>query len=369
MPITLRDFLKFPFNGGKGVRASQIADVDVPALSGMVVDLQNEKLPYKWRFAINKTQNFVGADFRHLLLSTYSPYRELNLPTYTDSDYFAGIAIPLDAPEGNISTRYYRRREAPLYITADDPNDPPVPHRLWISNNYLPTRSSGSQLTLVPQLRLSRYSRYIAVTETAAVPQDDDAWRLSHSPVLSVQDFDGGARHVHIALPHGGAAPTDIRIATENSPNIVAQFPAAALRQFAGESGPHQVYSSAALPAATYSERDLIVLPERAGIPYYVAPTDFTPVDVGFNWRAGLLQRSALYYDNAIWLLRLEGDRSISPPPTFWRGRRGMGQRRQMCPSRRPMTADGYLRFRPAGISRRDSVRQAGRRPHRLRTR
>ena len=32
MSIVLRDFLTFPFNGGKGIRAAQIADVDVPAL-------------------------------------------------------------------------------------------------------------------------------------------------------------------------------------------------------------------------------------------------------------------------------------------------------------------------------------------------
>ena len=87
--------------------------IRVEAVEEGVDHLLAGRLGYVWRYAIGKTQNFVGTDFRHLLLSTHSPYPQLDLPEFSDSDYFGAIAVPLDAPEGNFSTRTYRRRGGP----------------------------------------------------------------------------------------------------------------------------------------------------------------------------------------------------------------------------------------------------------------
>ena len=103
MPITLRDYLTFPFADGRGIRASQIADVDVPVLSTTVDDLKSGRLGYDWRFAVKRSQDFVGDDFVHLLESVSSEFPDLNRPAFAGvNTYFGAVAIPLAAPEAAV---------------------------------------------------------------------------------------------------------------------------------------------------------------------------------------------------------------------------------------------------------------------------
>ncbi len=295
MPITLRDFLNFPFNGGRGIRADQIADVDVPVLARNVDDIMSGRLGYTWRYAILfRSQSPSEADLVHQMHSASSEFPELTTPEFTQEDtYFGAVAIPLAAPEAYVNAERslsanildrgsrYRRLQDPVYVNG-------VPHRVYVSRYYLrPSWESGAQLTLVPRLRFSRYARYAISSVSSGHPAFSDSWTRSNSPVLTLDGFAGQARHVHIAIPHGTVTPTRISLAAHGADNLAGAFTrAGSLLMIDGV--PYAVYSSDnRLAAAAYSGRSIVVLPERADIPYYEAPTVLADAAVGFTWYAG----------------------------------------------------------------------------------
>ena len=293
MAINFRDNITFLFNRGRGIRAVQIADVDVPALHTRVDDIKNQRLGFFWRFAVKRSQDFVEDDFLHLTESSSSEYPELDVPVFAGVfTYFGAIVTPMNEPEASVrvvagfSSDFlagnYRRRLEPLYI-----ND--VPHRLYIGRFYLtPVFESGQELKLELRLRLSRYGRYVITTPTAAVPAFPEGWTKSYSPVAGLGDFAGQDRFVHIALPHGAApVPTYVSAAEDGASNIAGDLTLDGSLVFL-DTTPYAVYSSdSALSAATYSGKDLVVLPERDGIFYHVAPTQLPNNPVGFTWYAG----------------------------------------------------------------------------------
>ena len=219
MPITLRDYLTFPFNAGKGIRATQIADVDVPALSTTVDDLKTGRLGYTWRYAIKRGQDFDSDAFVHLLEGASSGFPELVTPAFNDTDtYFGAVAIPLAEPEAAVLTdsgfaqdilnNYtYRRLEEPVYILD-------VPHRVWAGRFYLnpllrtaSAHSSSPRRLACPGTRVTPSRRRPTV-----VPAFGDIWSKSYSPVVPVGAYPG-SRFVHLLLPHGTApAPTPRRV-------------------------------------------------------------------------------------------------------------------------------------------------------------
>ena len=175
----------------------------------------------------------------------------------------------------------YRRRLEPLYILG-------VPYRVWIGRFYLnPLSESEAPLALVPKLRLSRYARYAIATAAAAAPAFGDAWGKAYSPVVPVGAY-AGARFVHILLPHGSApAPTFVSWAADAAANIAAAFTATGAIQMVN-AVPYAVFSSDAAIDQPAGVDELIVLPERANIPYFSPPTVLDNSDLGFTWYAGL---------------------------------------------------------------------------------
>ena len=293
MPITLRDYLTFPFNGGKGIRASQIADVDVPVLATNVDDLKTGRLGYTWRYAVRRSQDFTGDDFVHLLESAASGFPELTTPAFAGANtYFGAVAIPLAELEAAVEhDRFfgidilsgdfnYRRREEPLYILG-------VPHRAWIGRFYLnPASDSELPLKLVPKPRLSRYPRYAIATAPAGVPAFGDAWGKAYSPVVPTGSY-SGSRFVHLLLPHGTTpAPTWMAWNADGQGNIAGSFAATGVLQMV-DSIPYAEYSSAAALDQPADVDELIVLPERADIAYFSPPTVLDQSDLGFTWYAG----------------------------------------------------------------------------------
>ena len=267
------------------------------ALDTAVTNLQAGRLHYTWRFALGfRSQVFDEGDFMHLLLSAASDFPQLVAPEFTEEDtFFGGIAIPLSAPLAGVvrgtgfSARdlltdtgfYYRRVPEPLFIMG-------VPHRVYVSRYHLTRRSdSGAELTLTPRPKVAAYPRYAIATVAAAAPAFDDSWNKSYSPVIALGDFGGVARHVHVLLPHGTVPdPTLVMASVDGAANVAGAFMrAAGLYMIDGV--PYAVRSSGPLQPADYTNRDLIVLPQRDGVRYYEAPTTFPPQAVAFTWYMG----------------------------------------------------------------------------------
>ena len=279
-------------------QAQRLIHAALQPLTDRVEALESGRLSYTWRMAVKQnSQDFTEGDFAHLLDAASSEYPILPAPTFSGGDWIGAFLVPLFAPEGRVEASggfstdllrafgdIYRRVEEPLFFDG-------VPHRLHVGRrpiivDYL----SGTELTWIPRGQLSRYRRFTTVTETAAFPEHEDGdYRVSRSAVLPVAEFDGARRYVHVALPLGTTpAPNRIQRAVTGSPNIAGQFSLAQHIIRVDLTEPYAVYSSAtALDSATFSGTDLIVLPERDGILYHVAPTAFPNADVGFTWYAG----------------------------------------------------------------------------------
>lgn len=280
---------------------------DIAALEQRIDDINNAKLPYTWWYALAATQAPTEGDFVGVsAVASSSRYVDLDAPTFTTDDMFGVFAVPLDAPEAQIvdaglglgdllSPFSYRRLQAPLYISD-------IPYRAYVSRQHiLAAADSGRRLRLVPQLRLSRYTRYAIATAGAAAPVFSAQWSMSDSPVVALGEWGGQDRYVHYLIPESIAAPTLVSRAVDGAANIASQFQDGALIQVGGES--YRVRStSAALQASDYSGQDLIILPERAGIEYYEAPTVLANMDLGYTWYAGFYSwaRTAAHPDEPV---------------------------------------------------------------------
>ena len=296
MAITLRDFINFPFNNGKGIKAIQVADVDLPKIDKNVEALMTGRLGYVWKFAIDTTQNFTEDSFIHLLTSASSEFPELISPTFTELDtYFYGIATPLNVSEASIirsggysqnlfDAGVSRRIPIPLYINN-------IPHRVYISNYHAnPLYQSAIEYILHPRLRLSGYKRYVITTDLADFPTDSDEWSYSNTSVALLNNFNNVNKYCHIALPRGVAPePNFISVSNPNAVNIANLFTINSSGTLLMVNNvPYDVYSSnVKLAYNIYSAKDLIILPERSNIQYYREPTTLTNNDIGFTYYAG----------------------------------------------------------------------------------
>ena len=297
MPITLRDYLTFPFNGGKGVRASQIADVDVPGLDGNVADLMAGRLGYRWYAAIRRADhNFSGDDFQQLIEGASSDLRELTFPEFgADFTFLGAVATPLSAPEAQIlyersrfvvydltadsGVRRWLRVRAPVYILGD-------PYRFYVSGTFLSASSgfSGAAINLTQRPVLSSYPRYAISTDSADFPDFDASWASSPSPVITVNDY-SGARYLHLLLPHGTAPdPTMVSWAEDGAANIPVTS-SGLLTPIRGTV--HSRHTSEAPVAQPAGINRLVVLPERTGIGYWNPPLVFSDADLGFTYYGG----------------------------------------------------------------------------------
>ena len=300
MPITLRDFLSFPFNGGRGIRASQIADVDVPALHRSVSDVIAGRLGYRWYAAIRRVDHgFTGDDFVQLVNGARSDFPELTFPEFAAAETFLGaLATPLNAPEALVEhalgrflvyeltadsgLRRWWRVRSPVYILGD-------PYRFYVSPYFLsgPSQFSGATFKLTPRPALSSYDRYAVATDSAVFPDFGDSWSHSSSPVMRVDSF-SGSRYVHLLLPHGTApAPTSVTWAEDGAANI----PVTRLSGLAMIDGVvFARYTADAQVSQPANVGRLVVLPERDGIGYWEQPFVFPSDDVGFTWHGGFFR-------------------------------------------------------------------------------
>ena len=306
MPITFRDFLTFPFNEGRGIRASQLeGKIDKNQIDSEFIksvdNLLSGKLGFEWYLAIKNSQAFVPIDFiDESRINVKSEYPDMNLPIIPNDDYyFAAVAIPYTAREAALdyggrvfglnqlfdSGSIYRRQEIPIYL----PNfNGTIPHRLFISRFGISpsTFLAASEWILSIRHRVSDYNRYWILSSDA---QPDVStyqnWNKSYTPLIELGDFEGGDKYLHLAVRQD-IPPTSISIAAYGIANIFNSFRASG--QFDDSDIDYQVYSSInRLDAATYSEKDLLILPERLDLAYYEAPTVLPDEALASNWYAG----------------------------------------------------------------------------------
>lgn len=295
MAITLRDFLAFPFNGGRGIRASQIADVDLPALDSSVDAIKTGALGFEWYFAIKQTQDFRGGDFRPVVgRAVASSFPELEIPTISaDSTWFGAIAWPIDTALAHVNKgdffssdqidRVYRRQLEPVWIPGSDSVLRPC--RVWKGRHWLSTRDGGDELTFVPRPRYANYYRFADASVVAAT-SPNDPFTKSRTPQVALRDFGGLDRYLKVAVPEEQPDPTWISLATSGSANILGSF--AKLGPIVIDTVACNLWvSDAPVDAATYSEGSLIILPERASVNYFEPPLVLDQADIGFTWYAG----------------------------------------------------------------------------------
>ena len=270
-----------------------VVDVDEDLLARIDAVLSG-RLGYAWYYAINISQDFGEGDFLNLVHGRKSEFPEIETPAVlTYPTYFGAVAIPLNEPDAFVNQgsgfsalelldgpHIYRRIELPSFIDG-------LPHKVYVSRQYLTTYDSERELTLVPRPRLSRYPRYAIGSAGAAVPAFGDAWAKSNGPVVAMEDF-AGAQFIHFLLPHTTEVPdpTYVAAAVEGAVNVVAQFTEGGL-VMVGTDVFRSWSSQVPLAEATYAGRGLIILPEREGISYYEAPTVVPDADVGFTWYMG----------------------------------------------------------------------------------
>ena len=289
MPVTLRDFLIFPFNAGRGIRTAQldgtIPEAMVEELPQKVRDLQTGRLPFTWRVAIRQLHNaFTADDFVHQLESVASQFPELELPLW-NGDRFIAFAVPIDAPLVQLPRPGIPLRvRDPYYIQGK-------PHHVYIGKWPIDEYYGGREIEIVPRLRDFSYARYAQVSATNAIPAFGPAWASSTNPVLSLPDFGGADRYVHLLLPHGVApAPVLLSLAGSGSPNLAGDFNDGGGVIVMVDGSPYRPYTSDnALAAAEYSGQDILVLPERDGIEYFRPPTVTDNPELGHTWYAGFI--------------------------------------------------------------------------------
>ena len=279
--VTYFDFL---FNGGKGIRADQIANVDVPELQVRLDALASGQPGYTWYAGISLDQDFNTVDF---LGGSPSDFFQLEFPAVEDYSHFGGILIPYEAPESavtrsrsttNVLGGDFRQILEPFFLDGD-------PYRLYISALLLrASLYSGELLDLNPTPRASAFDRYFILTELALPPAFDDNWTETKSVLFNLGDFEGSDKYLHYALPADqGLTPTLAQRAVSGAPDFANLF-RHSRRDRNSLFVLYNMYSTTQkLTAADYSEEQVIILPERREMTYLPSVVPLPNANLGFT--------------------------------------------------------------------------------------
>ena len=269
-----------------------------PAVIKDIDDLKTGRLGFSWYYAIKNSQTFGPIDFiDETRPNAVSEFPELQTPVLPDDgmNYFEGIAIPYTAREVIINEEQvfgsgnqldddgyqFRRQENPSYI-----ND--IPHRVFASRFWRHRRFSSASRELVLKIRqrVSDYTRFVLVDNNSIVGTPlGDAWESSIVPVVNIGDFQGSDKYVHFAVPIANA-PDMVHLSSPATPNIFSLFRISGGETYNGVA--YRYYSSNnRLDAATYSNEQLLILPERPNLLYHVDPLVLPDAAVGGTYYAG----------------------------------------------------------------------------------